>query len=449
MRVLVVHHGVLPTADRVASGGALRALVHVEAFSGAGHTVLALAREQDQADGFSSPAHLRQRAAAWGPDLVVCVAPEEAAALTGIAPLVVDLYAPRVLEAAFQGLQEEEAGRALQAVEAADQVLFSNDRQRWYWMGLLGVAGWDLAAGPGLVVPLAALPGPPRAPPDRPRFVAGGHAWPWQDLTETLRRAAAWLGDRGEVHTYGLPPVDGVVAHGPVARGEWLAACAGATAALDRFAPNAERSLAMSFRQADYLGCRLPLISDADTPLADAIRTTGAGWVDEPLEDALADAIAVPRDAGVLGARFTPARTEAPLLAWVPAARPRGWTWTGAGARAALAEVAARADREARAAAEQELVGKRGEIEMLNGQVRALAGSVEALSVAMADVAAFRRETVAVLGARTAGAEATLEQLRREVEILSADLAKKNAELDAAQADRTRLGAWIERIRSR
>ncbi len=447
MRVTVVFHGTLPDAGTIATGGALRAAVHIEALRHAGHEVRPLARAQDHPEGYTSPGHLRQLVQAGDPDLVICVAPEEAPALAQLAPLVVDLYAPRLLEGAFEGLQEEEAGRALQAVEAADQVLFSNPRQRWFWMGILGVAGWDLTVAPGLVVPLAALAGPPRRLPTRPRFVAGGHAWPWQDLAPTLATAVGLLGDRAEVHTYGLPPVDGVIAHGRVPRGEWLAACAGATAALDRYAPNPERALAMSFRQADYLGCGLPLISDADTPLGDAIRETGAGWVDEPLDEALSAAIASPRDTTVLAARYAPAQTEASLLAWQPTKRTRGWSWTHAGARAAVAEATARGDREARAAADRELATKRTEIEALNTQVRALAGSVEALSVAMADVAAFRRETVAVLGARTSSAEATTEHLRREVEVLTADLAKKTSELEAAQADRTRLGAWIERLR--
>jgi len=449
MRVLLVHHGRLPSPDAVVSGGALRAGVHLDALRAAGHEVLPLAREQDGPGGFGSPGDLRRLAGAAAPDLIVCVAPEEAPALAGIAPLVVDLYAPRLLEGAFQGLQEEEAGRALAAVEAADQVLYSNPRQRWFWLGILGLAGWDLSREPGLVVPLAALPGPARRRPRRPRFVAGGHPWPWQDLTEVLARAAAWLGDRGEIHTYGLPALPGTVDHGLVPRGEWLAACAGATAALDRYAPNPERALAFSFRQADYLGCGLPLVSDPDGPLADGIRATAAGWVDEPLAEALRLAIEAARDSKGLAARFAPALTEAPLLAWTPVARPRGWSLGRAGGRLAVLEAGAAADRAAREAADREVAAKRAEIEGLNRQVAALVGAQEALAAAMADQASFRKEAVTVLGTRLGGETAAREALAREVAILQADLEKKNLEIEVLSAERGRLDQALRWLKGR
>src|SRR5439155_16220999 len=106
----------------------------------------------------------------------------------------------------------------------------------------------------------------------------------------------------------------------------WLDACLGATAALDRFAPNPERALAMSFRQADYLACGLPLVSDPDTPLADELRELRAGWVDEPLAVAIEGALADPRDSSALALRYGPDVTEAPLVAWTPRRRDRAWT---------------------------------------------------------------------------------------------------------------------------
>ncbi|MDP2314584.1 MAG: hypothetical protein Q8P41_16900 [Pseudomonadota bacterium] len=459
MRVLVVHHGRLPTpgsrSDAPVTGGARRAAVHVAALRGAGHDVLTLARDQDDADpraagvlpGFRSPGDLRRLAAAAAPDWILCVAPEEAPALAPVAPLVVDLYAPRVLEAAFEGLQREEAGRALAAIEAADEVLFSNPRQRWLWTGLLGAGGWDLARPAGLLVPLAALPGPARRAPERPTFVIGGRPWPWLDATDTLRRAVATLGTRVDIVSVGLSPVDGVRALPAVSLDAWLDLLAGATAALDRYAPNPERALALSFRQMDYLGAGLPLVSDADTPLADAIRETRAGWVDEPLEDALEAALAAPRASAALAARYAPAVTEAPLLAWIPRRRDRPWSFLGRGARVAGVEGRAAVDRAARAAAEAELARKRTEVDGLHGQLRALTTSVEALSVAMHDVAGLRRETVAVLGTRLNAQTDEAEHLRRELAIAHADLDKKNLELGRLQQERDRLGRAFTLLR--
>ena len=449
MRVLVVHHGRPPKSGAPSTGGAFRAWIHAEALRGAGHDVHLLTRAQDGPSGFRSPADLRRLAAAIAPDWILCVAPEEAPALAKVAPLVVDLYAPRLLEAAWEGLQHEEAGRALRAVAAADEVLFSNPRQRWFWMGLLGACGWDLSAPAGLLVPLAVVPGPARALPKKPRFVVGGHPWPWQDPSATLARAVTHLGRRGEVVSFGLPEVQGVRAHPAVPREDWLLACAGATAALDRYAPNPERQLAMSFRQADYLACGLPLITDADSPLADEVRATRAGWVDEPLEEALDDAIAHPRDAAALAARFHPRVTEAPLLAWVPQRRARAWNLFGAGARLARAEARASSAETLREAAETEVAVKREEIVRLDAQIRALVSSVEAASAAVADVAGFRREAVAALGTRLAGREAEGEQLRRELEITRAELEKKSLELAAMQADRDRNGKAMQFLRGK
>ena len=178
MRVLLVHHGTLRDDDLAPlSGGVLRARTHARALAQAGHEVITLARAQDDApvtpapwralSGFRSPGDLRRLASASAADAVICVAPEEAPALAGIAPLAVDLYAPRLLEGAFQGLQAEEAGRTLAAIQAADEVFVSNPRQRWFFQGLLGAAGWDLSvATAGRRVPLAAeAPGPGRTPP--------------------------------------------------------------------------------------------------------------------------------------------------------------------------------------------------------------------------------------------------------------------------------------------
>ncbi len=452
VRVLVVHHGRLPSPGSPVTGGARRAAVHADALRDGGHDVRTLAREQDGAGpdglpGFRSPGHLRRLAEGYAPDWILCVAPEEAPALAPVAPLVVDLYAPRLLEAAYEGLQEEESARALAAIEAADEVLFSNPRQRWLWTGLLGVAGWDLAHPAGLLVPLAALPGPGRTPPARPTFVIGGRPWPWLDVAHTLRRAVDHLGARATVVSVGLPPVVGVHALPATTLDEWLAILAGATAALDRYAPNPERALALSFRQMDYLGAGLPLISDPDTPLAEEIRATGAGWVDEGLEDALDDAIAHPRSSAALAKRYHPSRTEAPLLAWKPRRRERAWSHVRAGARVGRAEARAAAEHAAREAAEAELARKRADTDQLHAQLRALTASVEALSGAMLDVAGFRRETVQVLGTRLSGQATEVEHLRRELEIARADLEKKSTELRAIQDERDRLGRAFTLLR--
>lgn len=408
--------------------------------------MVTLARDQDQAGGFDGPAHLRALARRAAPDWCLCVAPEVAPALRGVAPLVVDLYAPRMVEAAWEGRQQDEAQRALLAVDAADEVVFSNPRQRWFWLGVLGLAGWDLARPVGRVVPLATRAAPKRRRPRAPRVVVGGHPWPWQDARATLERAVAHLRGRAEIVSYGLPAVAGVQAHGLVSDAEWLAACAGATVALDRYAPHTERELALSFRQLDYLSVGLPLISDPWTPLAEGLRAHGAGWVDEPLEAALDAALAEDRGPGVraLASGYAPSPTV-----WAdgpPAPRVREWSAVRWSRRAAEALVGAEADRVRRASAEAEVAHKRAEVEALVGQLRALTATVEHLASAQLEVASFRRETVQVLGTRLAGQTAEAEALRREVAILRADLDKKELELGRLANERDRLGGVLRRL---
>lgn len=447
MHYILVAHGPPVDPEKPVSGGALRAHVHQMELERAGHAVTVLRRAQDTADGFVSPADLRRKVKAKRPDAILCVAAEEAWSLRGIAPLCVDLYAPRMLEAAWQGTQSEQAGIALRAVHAADEVLFSNGRQRWFWLGILGLAGWDLATPCGRVVPLSCVPAPSSrnaTPSEGPPFVIlGGQRWPWQDASDTLRRAVAHLGGQVECRVYGPSSgISGVREMGTVSRREWLHACSEAVAVLDRYAPHQERELALSFRQLDALAAGTPLITDSDTPIAGELN--GAGWVNEPLEDAL-DLACGPAGkrarsrVKALAERYDSRVTEAPLLAWTPEYRVRGESVVGAGAALEGARARSIADQVRREAAEAEVLKKRAEVDDLHAQTRALCSAVEASSAAMADVAAFRRETVAVLGARLSGADATREALAREVEGLRADLGKKNAELEAMTADRDRL----------
>ncbi|MCB9761711.1 MAG: glycosyltransferase [Alphaproteobacteria bacterium] len=478
MRVLLVFHGWLPRDDRPLSGGALRAWHHLQALQAAGHEVLLITRDQDAADGgppvFAGPAQLRDYARRVAPDRILCVQPEEAPALAGLGvPLCVDLYAPRLLEAAFDGTTATEATRTLRAIAAADHLLFSNRRQRWMYLGLLALAGVDLAKDSGDVVPLVAPDGPRRRIPSAPCVVMGGVAWPWQDPTDALRRAVAVLEARGEgkVVVYGGRPAIGdarvvdlpaAVPPGPhleyaglVPRAELLRAYASATVALDLMAPNPERELALAFRQVEYLGCGLPMITGAYHTLAPALDAADAGWVVAPggLEAALTQALD-DRDAlrrrgrnarALARARFSLEVAERPLLDWVEAAALREKhdaplpSAAELAARLAEARGAADTDRALRETAEAELAEKRAEVDDLNARLRELTASVGRLSRAVDEVAAFRREAVRVLGSQHAAASEEAHALAEALADTRADLAKKDAELRAARRETDRL----------
>ena len=478
MRILIVHHGRLPGGDQPVTGGALRAWHHGEALRDAGHEVHLLCRAQDMPGGFASPADLVRRAMAMRPDRVIAVQPEDAPALRALdTPLCVDLYAPRLLEAPFEGRLAEEATTTLRALAAGDVFLVSNPRQRMAWLGLMALAGLDVRTDPTRLVPLVAPDVARRRGPREPLLVAGGAAWPWQDPVPGLEAALAVLDARGEgrIVWYGGAPLLGetaagwrlpehprLEAAGWVGRDHLLQAYASATLALDWMQPNPERRLAFSFRHADYLGCGLPILTGPDTALTDLLGD--AGWVTS-LGSLPATLGALLDDADDRRARSRAARTlargplslsvaTAPLLRWVDAGtrhpRARGPLVDAArlAARAAGAEARAESAEAGRAAAEAETARKRQEVATLTGQVQDLIATTARLARAMDEVAGFKREAIALLGHQGEHATRSLDDANRELAILRADLSKKSAELSAMDDLRARLEHDLDNLRA-
>ncbi len=469
MRILVVHHGRLPSPGQPASGGAIRAWHLGRGLSQAGHEVHWLARDQDQPDGFASPADLVRKASARQPDALVCVQLEDAPPLRVLdRPLAVDLYAPRLVEAPFEGAMATAAPAVLRALRAGDVFLVSSRRQRWSWLGVLALAGIDVRRDPTLLVPIASADPPRRRWPRQPLLVGGGSAWPWADPGPALARVLAHLDarDQGRVRWYG--PTDGLPAHPRLETPGWLPwdellrAYAGATAALDWMAPNPERDLALGFRHADYLAAGLPVLCPDGSAVADELGD--AAWTG-PVEDVLDQLLDDHADGGgearrrgaaarALAATRSPQATAGPLADWLAAPTshrgPPGPLLDAAdlAARAATAQARAETAVDAQARAEAEAVQKRHEVAALNAQLQTLLGTVDRLSRAVDEVAAFKREAVSVLGGRSAQAAASLDAANQRIGSLEADLEKKNAELAAADDMRARLEDDLARARA-
>ena len=462
MRILIVHHGSLPSTTGPTTGGALRAWHHGQALQAAGHTVHWLARDQDGPGGFSSPADLALQASRLAPDRVVCVQPEDAPALATVgAPLAVDLYAPRLLEAPFEGALAAAATQSLRALAAGDVFLVSNPRQRLVWMGVMALAGLDTRRDPTLHIPLVAPDGPPRRRPNHPVLVAGGKGWPWQDPIDGLQAALDVLDARGEgvVQWFGAPPGDPPLRHprletpGWLPYGDLLAAYSHATLALDWMTPNPERAAALAFRQLDYLGCGLPILTGEDSALADVLGD--AGWTvgRAGVTDALNAALDDPADVGrrsraarrLARDRFALEAATAPLLAWIasPTRHPRAQGPLVEAAHHAAAagrhEARAEAAHAACAAAEVEVTRKRGEVARLTAQVQDLVSTVARQARALDEVAAFKREAISVLGGQSEQARLGRREAESQLALLRADVEKKTAELQAMDELRARL----------
>ncbi len=473
MRVLIVHHGKRPTPDQPVTGGALRALDMARAMEAAGHTVRTLNRDQDDEGGFSSAEDLYAKARAWGPDRIIAVQLEDAPALAAVGvPIAVDLYAPRVMEASFEGTLRWTSVETLRALAAGDAFLVSNPRQRWLWWGLLAVAGIDVRRDPTLLVPLVAPNGPRRKYPKSPIFVAGGASWPWQDPTPGLIRALSHLDKRGQgkVVWYGgvpkgadapwkLPDHPRLETPGWVDRDTFLAALSGATAAIDWMVPNPERKLAFSFRHADYLGCGLPILTHPDSPLADVMGD--AGWSGDGIESILDDVLKHPDKVRkrsqaarkLAREQFSLQAAMAPLLDWIEQGTRQRRVPTDLLENAQLAAQAARAEEtavradDARHRAESEVTRKRAEVAALVSQIQALTSTVDRLSRAVDEVAGFKREAITLLGNQSANDRLSLEEAREEIARLRADIEKKSAEITAMDGLRARLENDMENLR--
>jgi hypothetical protein len=470
VRVLIVHHGRRPEPGQPVTGGARRAHHLGAGLAAAGHDLVWLQREQDGTAGFASPEDLFAKARALGPDRIITVQLEDAPPLAAVGvPLAVDLYAPRLLEAPFEGSLRWTSVETLRALGVGDTFLVSNPRQRWFWMGVLALAGVDVTQDPTLLVPLVAPIGPRRRLPSKPVFVAGGASWPWQDPSEALNRVLAFLDARGTgtVVWYGGPPPNiqdswRLPEHPRLSAPGWVPedtlrqAYATATAALDWMAPNPERALAFSFRHADYLGCGLPILTQPDTALADVLGD--AGWIDTQVEDVLDQVLRQPDEVRRRGkaaralakARFSVARCTAPLVAWVESGDRTRRHPTDLVDHARLAADAAQARAaevnasRAQAAAEAEVSVKRNEVTGLTDQVQSLTRVVDRLSRAVDEVAGFKREAITLLGNQSDGDRRSLDHANRELALLRADIEKKTAELQAMDDIRDRLEHDIE-----
>ncbi len=445
----------------------------VRAMEQAGHTVRVLTRDQDDAGGFTSSEDLYQRARAWGPDRIVAVQIEDAPALGAVgAPIAVDLYAPRVMEAAFDGTLRATSVHTLRALAAGDVFLVSNPRQRWLWWGLLAMAGVDVRSDPTLMTPLVSPQGPRRRVPKSPVFVAGGSSWPWQDPLPGLQRVLAhldrrvtgkvvWYGGTAEGHatSWTLPDHPRLEHAGWVGHEALLKAYASSTAAIDWLSPNPERRLAFAFRHADYLGCGLPILTHRDSPLADILGD--AGWISDNIEDTLDEVLGHPDEvknrsaaARALGRdRFSLSQAMGPLLDWVQHGRRHAHSPTDLLDLAHLSADAAASQERANAAlaaqrrAEAEVEAKRHEVSLLNKQIQTLTSTVDRLSRAIDEVAGFKREAIQLLGNQGTADRLSRDEAHAENALLRADIEKKTAELVAMDHLRERLEHDIENLR--
>ncbi|MCO4768695.1 MAG: hypothetical protein KDA24_01600 [Deltaproteobacteria bacterium] len=422
---------------------------------------------------FTEPHELQGAVAKVDPDVVLVESLEDARYIQdGRWTVILDLFAPRLLEQQFQAgaADTREAVRVLDALQRADNFLFSNERQKYFHLPLLALAGVDCTKDAGGVVPISCPPdSPPFVKPAELTFLAGGVFWPWADLTGGLQDLLGCLdvigvgkvrlfggryGIRSDTEQYQDPtealPKDHerLELAGMVPIDELWEQYRRGSVAFDLMAPNPERELNLSFRQVDYLRCGLPLITSPGQVIARDVEEYGAGWLVEPgdlkslqrlvrklatnpklVGEASAAAQALARD------RYAWTKTGAELIKAVerPVRRTHGETLfaTLARTQADLWEEHEDARRLRTVAERQttELDKKSEEVQAQDAKIRQLLGTVDRLTASLEEVSRFRTETVAYLQEEQDGSLREAAELQRELDRRDLDIKKRDTSL--------------------
>jgi len=420
------------------------------------------------------------------PDVVLVEAPEEVRRLPpGTFRVILDLFAPRMLEQQFQeGADERESVRVLDALQLSDAFLFSNERQKYYHLPLLTLAGIDCTRTAGIVVPIASPSEQPSfAKPEKPVFVAGGVFWPWADLGPGLAELHACLvkADQGAIHLYGgeygirsdtqsysdprkvLPKKSKHLKFkGMIAIDELWKQYSRASVAFDLMTPNPEREINLSFRQVDYLRCGLPIITSPRQVIAEKLLAYGAGWCIKPgdnkalralVKDLLAhpEKIAKASSAAQKLARdcFTWERSTEELDGLIQTVTKRDHTETFVNRIARTQGDLWQEHEENKRLREsvlhlQDDQGKKSEeIQSLNSRLGVLLGSVDRLSGSITAVSRFKNDMLLFLHEQEDAALREAAELTTEVERLQLDIKKKDAAIKAGKREQSKAASAL------
>lgn len=471
MDVLILMQGMIPVPGRPVTGNGLRAHALSQGLVQRGHRVRLATRSIDADDvdparlpadllRYDDGASIAELVTGSGADAVVVCQWELLEQLPEPCPIpvIADLNGPRLVEMQFERADlDREGARFVEQLRRADAFLVASDRQRWFALPWLMLAGFDCRNPPLHVVPISADPHPPlrfrRKPVADPTFVTGGVFWPWRRSEGPLARLLAVLDrtGRGNVQLFGgayplataasvayrdprdtLPPHPRLRFRGMVPYDQLFALYAGAQVAFDVMEPNAERELSFSFRVIDYLAASLPVVTNRFTEIAAAIDSCEAGWVIDveapgELERTVEQILAEPAEVARRGAnarrlvetRFAWDHTVEPLDRYLraPARATRGASVLGT-----LVQVAGEAFR-AREERLREIERSRQAVH----RAEALDQELAALRRADAERANEANLARAELEARTRD----LESIKEQTAAWRRDAAAQSAELEA------------------
>ena len=158
MHITILHHAIISNAHESQSGASIRLQ----------HLCLGLQTQLPQAtlsflckqhvEG-NWKRHIHQHLNHSDPDVIICAQMEDVALLPSRAdrpstPVIVDLYAPRLLENLYETDDGEVSHQLLRAIDRADAYLIAHEAQRDHWQALMRIVGVQEIKTRTLVVPL-------------------------------------------------------------------------------------------------------------------------------------------------------------------------------------------------------------------------------------------------------------------------------------------------------
>ncbi len=234
--------------------------------------------------------------------------------------LVVDLFAPKMLELACNPGREDRARalevvreRKLRALAAAEGFIVNGAKKVPYFLGWLLAAGRDPVATP-LEVVLMGLPG--RFAAEQPtgpgvRFLVAGYLQGWSRPGPWLDRLAARLDpphttldlllpahwgrrrhdETAQAQVAALAGRPGVTRHETMLYDDYLDLMGRADVAVDLFERTLEREYAVVTRSVVALCCGVPVIHPPFTEVSPLVAAYDAGWLVDPSDLGALDAV--------------------------------------------------------------------------------------------------------------------------------------------------------------
>lgn len=272
MQITIIHHEPITGAHNSQSGGSIR-LAHLCAGLQKRLPNVRLNFVCKATIEGNWKHHIHQHLSHCTPDIILCAQMEDVALLPArdtlpSIPVIVDLYAPRLLENLYETDDGTVSHHVLRAVSRSDAYLIAHHGQIEHWQAILRLMGIEEIDKRTLITPLGLEPSPTN-PPNDLTLVGGGRVWPWQNPWDNLRRLLRVLDARDEGHILWFSPPDQSVPieHERLTIQPWTSRTAyrsilsTATLGLDLNPPSPERRLACAFRHMEFLGCGLPILS--------------------------------------------------------------------------------------------------------------------------------------------------------------------------------------------